>query len=442
MMTAIRKRAKDFIAIIALFLIALGVGGYILANQRLHLPGWVPVAGTSFFKLKGEFTTAQAVTPGQGQTVNIAGVKVGEISKVELKDGRALVTMNIEKKYASVYRDASMLLRPKTGLKDMIVELTPGTVTAGKLKSGATIPVQNTLPDINFDEVLGALDGDTRDYLTLLLGGGAEGLRGRSADLSNALRRFEPTARDVALITGKIAERRQHLARLIHNFQLLSTELAGKDDQLAGFVDSSNAVFRSFANQDVRLRETLQELPSTLTETQRGLGKANNLAHELGPTLQALRPGARALGPSLRQTRPFLRQSTPIIRDQLRPFTRSALPTVRKLRPTAANLALLTPKLVTTTKVVNYLLNELFYNPPGPAEGFGYYLAWANHAGATVFNTQDAHGPIRHGLVLVSCSTAATLTQIAPASPALKTLIDLLRAPLASDVCPTPTGAG
>ena len=31
-----------------------------------------------------EFTTAQSVTPGQGQTVNIAGVPVGELSKVEL----------------------------------------------------------------------------------------------------------------------------------------------------------------------------------------------------------------------------------------------------------------------------------------------------------------------------------------------------------------------
>ena len=74
-------------------IIALGVGGYILSHQRFYLPAWVPVLGTDFFELKAEFSTAQSVKPGQGQTVEIAGVPVGEIKRVELVDGRAVVTM-------------------------------------------------------------------------------------------------------------------------------------------------------------------------------------------------------------------------------------------------------------------------------------------------------------------------------------------------------------
>ena len=57
--------------------------------------------GTDFFEVKAEFSTAQAVTPGQGQTVDIAGVPVGEIKKVDLEDGRAVVTMSIKRKYRS-----------------------------------------------------------------------------------------------------------------------------------------------------------------------------------------------------------------------------------------------------------------------------------------------------------------------------------------------------
>ncbi|MDQ3871470.1 MAG: hypothetical protein M3301_07645, partial [Chloroflexota bacterium] len=83
MRTAIGKHIGDFVAVVVLILIAAGVGGYILANQRFNLPKWVPVGGKDFFKLKAQLATAQAVTPGQGQTVNIAGVKVGEISQVE-----------------------------------------------------------------------------------------------------------------------------------------------------------------------------------------------------------------------------------------------------------------------------------------------------------------------------------------------------------------------
>ena len=55
--------------------------------------------------------------------------------------------------------------------------------------------------------------------------------------------------------------------------------------------------------------------------------------------------------------------------------------------------------------VVNDLLNTLAYNPPGDEEGYLFWTAWANHAAAFVFNTQDAHGPIRRGNFLVDCAS-------------------------------------
>jgi phospholipid/cholesterol/gamma-HCH transport system substrate-binding protein len=85
--TAIRKHLFDFLAIIGLLVVAAAVSTVILGKQRLALPAWVPVVGKDFFQLEAEMTTAQAVTPGQGQTVNIAGVEVGEIASVKLRDG-------------------------------------------------------------------------------------------------------------------------------------------------------------------------------------------------------------------------------------------------------------------------------------------------------------------------------------------------------------------
>ena len=90
MTQAIRKHLRDFIAILFLVVVAAGVAGYILSNQRFYLPGWVPGLGTKFYTVEAEFETGQAVVPGQGQTVNIAGVKVGDIGEVELEDGVAV----------------------------------------------------------------------------------------------------------------------------------------------------------------------------------------------------------------------------------------------------------------------------------------------------------------------------------------------------------------
>jgi phospholipid/cholesterol/gamma-HCH transport system substrate-binding protein len=446
--SAIRKRLPDFAAILVLFLIAMGVATYILSHQRLNLPAWVPIVGKDFFTLKAEFQTGQALTPGQGQTVDIAGVKVGEIQKVELVNGRALVTMKIEPKYAdgtdgrpAIYRNARMLLRPKTGLKDMIIELSTGTPSAGKVPDGGTIPVGNTLPDINPDEILASLDADTRQFLQILLNGAGTGLKGRAGDLSSTFRRFEPTARDTLQITDLLAQRRQNIARSINSFRKLAEELGARDDQLAEFVSNSNAVFQAFASQEANIRATLAELPPTLTQAQTTLADTTQLANALGPTLNALLPTARALGPTQLALQPFLKQTTPIIENQLRPFTKIATPIIANLQPATKDLTKLTPDLIKTFDVVNYLLNELAYNPPGDDEGYLFYVAWANHIGKAIFGAGDAQGPIRRGEFLASCSSLELLNQVVATTPQLAVLTRLLNPPATSAVCPTSTGA-
>ncbi len=141
----IERYRTAFIAVVTMIVIAAGSAGYILAHERLSVPAWVPILGRESFVLKGEFETAQAVTPGQGQSVTIAGAKIGEISSVELQGGRAVVSMNLTPKYARyIYRNATMLLRPKTGLKDETVQVSPGTTAAGRIPAGYTIPVTQT----------------------------------------------------------------------------------------------------------------------------------------------------------------------------------------------------------------------------------------------------------------------------------------------------------
>jgi phospholipid/cholesterol/gamma-HCH transport system substrate-binding protein len=290
MITAIRKSAKNFAAVIGLFLIAAAVGGYILHQQRLRFP----FIQDKPMQLKAEFTTAQAVTPGQGQTIRVSGVRIGDISKVELRNGLALVTMDIDRKYDDVVRtDAKALLRPKTGLKDMFIELTPGSKSAPVAKEGTVIPVANTLPDVNPDEVFAALDTDTRDYLALLVDGAGDGLKGRGNDLREVFRRFEPTHRDLAKVTGLVAKRERNLRRLIHSLGVLNGELAGKDDELAELVSSSAQVFRAFASEQANVTEAVDRLPGTLKQTTSTLGKVERLANVLGAAVPALRPAVR-----------------------------------------------------------------------------------------------------------------------------------------------------
>ena len=114
--------------------------------------------------------------------------------------------------------DATALLRPKTALKDMFLEVDPGHGRV--LPEGGRIGVANTAPDVDADEIFAALDADTRPYLKLLVAGAGKGLRGRGEDLNATLRRLEPIHRDLARVTRATAARRRALKRLVHNYGL------------------------------------------------------------------------------------------------------------------------------------------------------------------------------------------------------------------------------
>jgi phospholipid/cholesterol/gamma-HCH transport system substrate-binding protein len=437
MARAIRGRTRDLVAIVILTIAGLASLLLIIGQQKASLPGWVPFFGQDFFELQAEFLPAQAVTPGQGQAIDIAGIQVGKVGAVDLENGHAVVRMDVRPKYAPlIHRDASLLLRPKTGLADMVIEMDPGT-RGPEIKEGSTVPLANTKPQVNADQILATLDADTRNYLTLLLDGGAKGLGGKEKgiQLSAALRRIEPTTRDLARINTALATRRHNLARVIHNFGLLAGELGQHDQQLARFVDSSNSVFASFAHQQQAIRSSLRELPPTLRATQSGLASSNKLSLTLRKALPALIPSAAALKPGLVATQRLFRDTLPPIRDQIRPFTRQIQAPVRHLVEGANPLKKSVTGLQTGLSNLNYGLNELAYNPTPSIGNYLFYLGWLNHDLNSVYLNQDAYGPLRRGIIMVSCATDRIANTISSTHPFDHTLAQLTGLPTNIQAC-------
>ncbi len=181
-----------------MLVVAATVGIYILENQRLRFP----LLEDKPFQLKAEFATAQAVTPGQGQTVRVSGVRIGDIAKTELEDGRAIITMDLDREYDElVHTDATALLRPKTGLKDMFIELNPGTTDAPVADEGWTIPVSQHAARRQPRRVpLRAGRRHARLPEAAAQRRRAAACKGRGDDLRDVLERFEPTYRDLAAV--------------------------------------------------------------------------------------------------------------------------------------------------------------------------------------------------------------------------------------------------
>lgn len=434
MKRAIREHAKEFVAILALIVFAMAVTGYILANQQAPYPSWIPFLGEDTYELKADLETGQAITPGQGQTVNVAGIKVGDITDVELDDGSAIVTMLIEDRYRNLVRaDATVLVRPRTGLQDMTLEVDPGT-SDEVMEEGETIPLASTTRNIPPDEFLAALDGDTRDYIKLLVQGGSQGLAENGEEASAVFRRFSPLAKYLARLNGALAKRSDAIRRSITSFKQVSQALGGADTQLAEFVSSSNDVLSAFARQEASLRATFQELPGALTATREAVESGDLFAQELGPAATKLIPSARALKPALEDSYPFFRDTEDPIRDQITPFARDTQPVFEELRKTTNQLNDTTPVLVDGLGELNRLFNALGHNPEGAQEGYLFWANWLGHNTNQAFSLQDASGPVLRAVAFNSCQTTSlglgtASPPVGPGFPALRTLIEAARIP-------------
>lgn len=404
MRRAIREHLRDFLAILGLLILAAAIAIPILSEQRLRFP----VFDEQPKRIEVELADAQAVQPGQGQTVRVAGVEVGRIGKVGLRDGHAVVQLEIDRRYENlIRRDASALLRPKTALKDMFLEVTPGTGPV--LPEGGAIPARNTLPDIDPDEVYEALDADTRPYLKLLVSGAGKGLRGRGDDLNAVFQRLEPLHRDLARVTEATAARREQLERLVHRYGLLVDELGERPDDLRRLVLASRGVFDALAGEQGGIEESVARLPGALRQTQGTLERVTTFAPLLRSTVESLRPPIRKLDEANRAVTPFLERTEPALRERIRPFARAARPFTDDLRQAAGETAAAVPDLDAALEEANRFFNIGAYNPGGAEslegkslpeqrrreEGYLYWLAWTAQNGVSLLSTADAQGPWR-----------------------------------------------
>ena len=451
MKRAIREHWKDFAAIAGLLVITVAVAGYILSNERLRFPFISP----SPYTINAAFSTAQAVTPGQGQSVRISGVQVGLVGNVTLKDGEGIVQLNIDSKYQHlIHKNWTALIRPRTGLDDMFIELSPGPPGSPVAPAGYTIPISNTMPVVNLDEILSSLDADSREYLDLLVNGAGQGLKsGGGSELAQVMERFEPTHRDLARVNSAVAVRGRNLQRLVNSLRRLNDALAAKQTQIVQLVDSSDRVFGAFASEDSQVSRAVADLPGTLRQTTATLAKVQAFASTLGPAAHNLLPAAASIPAANQALTALAVPGAPIVQNQIRPFVVAARPVVRNLKPAAVNLAEptvtqtpngpvneapATSNLTNVFNVLGHFGNMLGYNPGNTEHGYLWWLAWLDHNARTLFSVQDANGDFRPLFLQASC---ATLAQIANASPLQEVVQNLTPILTSSNLCPTQAAA-
>jgi phospholipid/cholesterol/gamma-HCH transport system substrate-binding protein len=386
---------RDVTAIVVLLVMGLAVGGYILSQQRANWP-W-----QDEFLFAAEFDAVPAVSPGNGQEVRIAGVAVGDIRAAEVTEhGTALLRMSIEAPEHVIYDNATLVLRPKSPLNEMYVEIDPGGPPGAPITQDQVLPRAQTEYPIQADAVLSHLDQRSRDALTSLLATADTALANAPAHLPDGLRAVDGTLTGLTPVLEALSTRRERIGTLVSSLGEIMNAAGEKDVRLAQLADSMQQTLGVLADRDEELAATLEQLPGVTSELRRATAATQELTDQLDPTLDNLDRAADELPEALSRMRDTVEQVDETL-DVAAPVVDRAGPVVADLRPLVADVDRALDDLMPVTSRLDPV-----------TAGFLPYLTDLR---AFVYNTNsafslsDANGGIFRGLTGVTPETLSFL---------------------------------
>jgi phospholipid/cholesterol/gamma-HCH transport system substrate-binding protein len=333
---------RNVLVVLVLILLAGVSGGVILSNQRFTWP-W-----DDKFVFHATFEHAPGVSPNHGQEVRIAGVSVGEIRDMTVDDqGNARLTLAIEPGHP-VHHNATVVLRPKSPLNEMYVELSPGTPESRELAAEDTLAVTNSQRPIQVDEVLAHLDDNTREALTALLAEADTALAAAPHHLPGGLTATDRVLGDLQPVVVELRTRRDTLRQLSTALGRIATAVGQDDQRLAGLAENLRRTLDSLGARNASVDSVLAQLPDLATELRRATDAVTGLSGQLDPALDNLKAATGKLPGALGKLGDTAETLGTTV-DQLGPLAEQALPVVADLRPLVASLGTAMPELKAIT---------------------------------------------------------------------------------------------
>ena len=345
----------------AIFIVVLGILVYLGFTKD------IPFVNPSY-ELKAVFSDAQNMSTRS--PVRIAGVEVGQVTKVEeYSDDSELtvVTMKLKDDALPIHEDAELKIRPRIFLEgNFFVELDPGTGSEPEMDDGDTVPAAQTSGTVQLDEVLTSLQSDTRADLQKLVQGYGDALNGEpqpgedddqepmtqgqtaAESLNDSLDTAPEALRGLAIVNDATLGTELHdLSKLVIGQSRVSEALAAKEEQLKDFVTNFNLTMAAFAAEEDNLQQTIRLLPEVLEQ-------ANPALDSLNAAFPPTRAFARAILPGVRETPATIEASFPWI-EQVRALVSPAelQGLVNDLRPAIDDLAQLTDDSVELLPMVD-----------------------------------------------------------------------------------------
>jgi phospholipid/cholesterol/gamma-HCH transport system substrate-binding protein len=307
----------------------------------------------------------EATQLGLEADVRVAGVSVGKVVKKDVDDAhpdRTVATLELEKRFAPLSRDARAILRQKTLLGETYVELTPGDAKGPKIPEDGWLADSRVAKTVELDEVFQALDPVTRrafqGWQQSLAKSVGTGTRSRGRDINDAFGNLPGFAQDATDVLNVLDEQSAEVHRLVKNTGVVFGALTENEAQLHNLITNSSDVFSATQKEKESLAATFRIFPTFLDESKATFAKLEGFSRNTDPLIRQLQPAIRDLRPTLSNTKALAPDLEHLFRnlDPLIEASKTGLPALRDvLGGTQPVLAQLQPFLENLNPILQWL---------------------------------------------------------------------------------------
>lgn len=324
-----------------------------LAGVGAVLVGGLATMGGDDYEV--DLVMPSAAQLSERSSVWINGHDAGKITALDVKNGKAIVTVSVDEDFAPLHDGSTTRVEWVSAVGERVLTIYPGPTKNAALPEGAL--VEGASRQVEVDQVLQALDEPTRKRLTTLIGQLNDTAGGREDETRDTIRGASAAVGALGEVLQAVGQDGPAIRALVTQLSELTGAAASRKDGIANTVQQLNEISEATAREEKELNETLGRLPRVLQTAQGTLRKVPGATEPTVDLLEDLRPSTQLL---------------PSVSANLAPTLVDLRPTVAELRPLlsdADELLAQTPGLLDTSHQVVPALNN-FVDDVGPAIAF------------------------------------------------------------------------
>lgn len=318
------ERSRRALGLVLFVCFGIGVAIYLLARV-----GTTVLPSGSKYTFEADVKSSIALA--SAADVREAGVQIGRVSGIKQAGTITALELSIDKKYAPIYRDATILVRAKSVAGENYVQVDPGNPSAGRLPAGGVLSLAHELQPVQDDDVFSIFGARQRHNLQRGLDGLGKGLAGAGGrNLNDTLGAMTAVVNRGQSFARILADERTQTARLLGSFDTVASALGDRAAAIATLTRATLSTSRAVATRDAALRATIGVLPAFLHQGQVTADRLGSFSADATPVMSNLRIAAQALVPAIRDLRPAA-SAADVTLAALDRFAQAARPTFTAL---------------------------------------------------------------------------------------------------------------